>query len=151
MKTSARRKVTYTQASSAACRGCVSVDLDTRVAILTGIGSPYTLMNVGVNVSYTFDVFGGIRRQVEAYKAQSEYQRFQLEAAYLTLTANVVTAAVQEASLRGQIAATLELIKDERDQLVIVRNEFQLGGASEADVLAQQHAVGADRSNAAAT
>ncbi len=102
------------------------------------IGSPYTLLNVGANVSYTFDVFGGIRRQVEAYKAQSEYQRFELEAAYLTLTANVVTAAVQEASLRGQIAVTLELIQDEQQQLEIVRNEFQLGGASEADVLAQQ-------------
>jgi NodT family efflux transporter outer membrane factor (OMF) lipoprotein len=94
-------------------------------------------MNVGVNVSYTFDVFGGIRRQVEAYQAQSEYQRYLLEATYLTLTANVVTAAVQEASLRGQMAATLELIKDEREQLVIVQNEFQLGGASEANVLAQ--------------
>jgi NodT family efflux transporter outer membrane factor (OMF) lipoprotein len=102
-----------------------------------GLGNPYTLMNVGVNVSYTFDVFGGIRRQVEAYQAQSEYQRYLLEATYLTLTANVVTAAVQEASLRGQMAATLELIKDEREQLVIVQNEFQLGGASEANVLAQ--------------
>jgi NodT family efflux transporter outer membrane factor (OMF) lipoprotein len=103
-----------------------------------GIGSPYTLMNVGVNVSYTFDLFGGIRRQVEADQAQADYQRYLLEATYLALTANVVTAAVQEASLRGQIAATLELIKDEREQLVIVRNEFELGGASEADVLAQQ-------------
>jgi NodT family efflux transporter outer membrane factor (OMF) lipoprotein len=102
-----------------------------------GLGSPYTLMNVGVNVSYNFDVFGGLRRQVEAYKAQSEYQRNLLEATYLTLTANVVTAAVQEASLRGQIAATLELIKDEREQLVIVRNEFQLGGVSDADIFAQ--------------
>jgi NodT family efflux transporter outer membrane factor (OMF) lipoprotein len=102
------------------------------------IASPYTLLNVGANVSYTFDVFGGIRRQVEAYKALSEYQRFELEAAYLTLTANVVTAAVQEASLRGQIASTLELIQDEQQQLEIVRNEFQLGGASEAEVSAQQ-------------
>jgi NodT family efflux transporter outer membrane factor (OMF) lipoprotein len=102
-----------------------------------GIGSPYTLMNVGVNVSYTLDVFGGIRRQVEADQAQADYQRYLLEATYLALTANVVTAAVQEASLRGQIAATLELIKDERDQLVIVRNEFELGGASEADIFAQ--------------
>jgi NodT family efflux transporter outer membrane factor (OMF) lipoprotein len=102
------------------------------------IASPYTLLNVGANVSYTFDVFGGIRRQVEASKALSEYQRFELEAAYLTLTANVVTAAVQEASLHGQIAATLELIQDEQRQLEIVRNEFELGGASEADVLAQQ-------------
>lgn len=106
-----------------------------------GLGSPYTLMNVGVNVSYTLDVFGGIRRQVEADQAQSEYQRYLLEATYLALTANVVTAAVQEASLRGQSAATLELIKDEREQLVIVRNEFELGGASEADVLAQQTAL----------
>jgi NodT family efflux transporter outer membrane factor (OMF) lipoprotein len=40
--------------------------------------------------------------------------------------------------VRGQIAATLELIQDEQQQLEIVRNEFQLGGASEADVLAQQ-------------
>ena len=106
-----------------------------------GLGSPYTLMNVGVNVSYTLDVFGGIRRQGEADQAQSEYQRYLLEATYLALTANVVTGAVQEASLRGQIAATLELIKDEREQLVIVRNEFELGGASEADVLAQQTAL----------
>ena len=36
----------------------------------------------------------------------AEYQRFELEATYLTLTANVVTAAIQEASLRGQIEAT---------------------------------------------
>jgi len=102
------------------------------------ISSPFNLLNVGVNVSYTLDVFGGIRRQVEAAKAQSEYQQFQLEATYLTLTANVVTAAIQEASLRGQIAATLKLINDERDQLAIVQNEFELGGASQADVMAQQ-------------
>lgn len=104
----------------------------------TGITSPYNLLNVGVNVSYTLDVFGGIRRQVEAAKAQSEYQQFQLEATYLTLTADVVTAAIQEASLRGQISATHALINDERDQLVIVQNEFDLGGASQADVAAQQ-------------
>jgi NodT family efflux transporter outer membrane factor (OMF) lipoprotein len=108
-----------------------------RTGVPSGLSSPFTLLNVGVSVSYTFDVFGGIRRQVEEYQAQSDYQRNLLEAAYLTLTANVVTAAVQEASLRGQIAATLELIKDEREQLVIVRNEFQLGGASDADIFAQ--------------
>jgi NodT family efflux transporter outer membrane factor (OMF) lipoprotein len=109
-----------------------------KTGVPTGISSPFNLLNVGVNVSYTLDVFGGIRRQVEAAKAQSEYQQFQLEATYLTLTADVVTAAVQEASLRGQISATLKLINDERDQLGIVQNEFDLGGASQADVMAQQ-------------
>jgi NodT family efflux transporter outer membrane factor (OMF) lipoprotein len=106
-----------------------------------GLGSPYNLFNASVSVTYTLDVFGGIRRQIEAYRAQEDYQRFQLEATYLALTANVVTAAVQEASLCGQVAATLELIKDQRDQLTIVRNEFKLGGASQADVLAQETLV----------
>jgi NodT family efflux transporter outer membrane factor (OMF) lipoprotein len=109
-----------------------------KTGVPNGISSPFNLLNVGVNVSYTLDVFGGIRRQVEAAKAQSEYQQFLLEATYLTLTADVVTAAIQEASLRGQIAATLKLVSDERDQLVIVQNEFELGGASQADVVAQQ-------------
>jgi NodT family efflux transporter outer membrane factor (OMF) lipoprotein len=106
--------------------------------IPSGVGAPYNLFNAGVDVSYTLDVFGGIRRQIEAYRAVEEYQRDQLEATYLTLTGNVVTAAIQEASLYDQIAATLELEKDERDQLNIVRHEFELGGASEADVLTQQ-------------
>jgi NodT family efflux transporter outer membrane factor (OMF) lipoprotein len=109
-----------------------------KTGVPKGISSPFNLLNTGVNVSYTLDVFGGIRRQVEAYKAQAEYQQFELEAAYLMLTADVVTTAIQEASLRGQIAATFKLINDERDQLKIVQNEFELGGASEADVMAQQ-------------
>jgi NodT family efflux transporter outer membrane factor (OMF) lipoprotein len=107
----------------------------------SGIGAPYDLFNSGVSVTYTLDVFGGIRRQVEEYRAQEEYQRFQLEATYLALTANVVTAAIQDASLRGQIAATHALVKEERDQLSIIQNELRLGGASEADVLAQQTIV----------
>ena len=59
----------------------------------------------------------------------------------MTLTANVVTAAVQEASLRGQIAATEEIIKAESDQLVVVRNQFQAGAANRADVLTQESEV----------
>jgi hypothetical protein len=46
------------------------------------------------------------RREVESLMATSEFQRFQLEAAYLTLTSIVVAAAVQGASLRGQIGAS---------------------------------------------
>ena len=49
------------------------------------------------------DVFGGNRRQVESAQAQADSQRYDLEAAYLTLTSNVVTAAIEEAALRAQI------------------------------------------------
>ena len=66
----------------------------------------FGLVTPSLNVSYAPDVFGGTRRQIESLEAQAEFQRFQLEATYLTLTSNVVVAAVQEASLRGQIAAT---------------------------------------------
>jgi NodT family efflux transporter outer membrane factor (OMF) lipoprotein len=103
-------------------------------------GSPLTfnLFNTTVNVSYALDVFGGKRRAVEASEAQAENQRFQYEATFLTLTANVVTTAVQEASLRGQIKATQDIIKDESEQLEVLQHQFELGGASRADVLAQE-------------
>lgn len=43
--------------------------------------STYSVVSGAVNVSYTLDAFGGIRRQVEQLNAQAEYQRFELEAA----------------------------------------------------------------------
>jgi NodT family efflux transporter outer membrane factor (OMF) lipoprotein len=100
--------------------------------------STFSLVTPTLNVSYAPDVFGGTRRQIESLTAQAEYQRFQLEAAYLTLTSNVVVAAVQEASLRGQIAATQDIIEDQAQQLNLVRQRFALGGASQPDVLTQE-------------
>lgn len=108
---------------------------------VSGIAGPsniYNLYNASVSVSYAPDVFGGVRRQVESLQAQTEYQQFQLEATYLALTANVVTTVIAEASLRGQIAATQELIKLQSDQLGLLNQQFQLGGISRVDVLAQQ-------------
>jgi NodT family efflux transporter outer membrane factor (OMF) lipoprotein len=98
----------------------------------------FNLLQTTVNVSYSPDVFGGKRRQIESSQAQADYQRFQLEATYLTLTSNVVMAAIQEASLRGQIAATRDIIKAERQQLTVVRNQFEAGSAPRTDVLAQE-------------
>ncbi|HEY1936197.1 MAG TPA: efflux transporter outer membrane subunit [Acetobacteraceae bacterium] len=97
-----------------------------------------SLVTAGVNVSYAPDVFGGVRRQVESLAAQADYQRFQLEATYLTLTSNLVVAAVQEASLRGQIQATNDIIGLQTQQLGVVQRQFELGGAAKSDVLSQQ-------------
>ena len=100
--------------------------------------SPFTLYNASVNVSYALDLFGGARRELEALQAQVDYQRFQLEAAYLTITSNIVTAAVKEASLRSQISAVGEIIAAEEKQLAVVEQQFQLGGAARSDVLTQR-------------
>ena len=105
---------------------------------IPGLNPTFSLITGTLNVSYAPDVFGGTRRQIESLVAQTDYQRFQLEAAYLTLTSNVVVAAIDEASLRGQIAATKEIIKVEADQLNVVRQQFELGAASKADVLQQE-------------
>jgi NodT family efflux transporter outer membrane factor (OMF) lipoprotein len=101
----------------------------------------YNLDTASVNVSYTLDAFGGIRRQVEALNAQAEYERFALEASYLTLTANIVTAAVNEASLRAQVAATEQISGAQQTQLDIVVRRVTAGGASRVDVLQQQAAL----------
>ena len=98
----------------------------------------YTLNSASVNVSYTLDAFGGIRRQIEALNAQAEYERFALEASYLSLTANVVTAAITEASLRAQVAATEDIARLQQRQLDITQRRVTAGGASRADVLQQQ-------------
>jgi NodT family efflux transporter outer membrane factor (OMF) lipoprotein len=105
-------------------------------------GNPYySLITPQLNVSFVPDVFGANQRAVESLEAQAENLRYQLEATYVTLTANVVTGALQEASLRGQIAATEETIKVESDLLVILRRQFDLGQVSGADVAAQEAAL----------
>jgi NodT family efflux transporter outer membrane factor (OMF) lipoprotein len=100
-------------------------------------GPPFfTLHTAQVVVAYAPDVFGGTRRQVESLMATAEFQRYQVEATYLTLTANVTAAALQEASLRGQIAATQEIIKIETQALDILRKQFELGQVAGGDVAA---------------
>jgi len=100
--------------------------------------SPFTLYNASVSVSYALDLFGGARRELEALQSQVDFQRFQLEGAYLTLTSNVVTTAVKEASLRAQIRATLEIVAALEKQLDLVERQFQLGGVARSDVLTQR-------------
>ena len=101
----------------------------------------YNLHTAQVSVSYMFDFFGLERRQVESLQAQADSQRFQLEAAYLTLTSNVVTTAIQEASLRAQIAATTEIVSSERETARILRRQFELGSIAETDVMATDAAL----------
>jgi NodT family efflux transporter outer membrane factor (OMF) lipoprotein len=102
-------------------------------------GAPlFTLYTPQLSVSYMLDVWGGNRRQVESLQAQADALRFQLEATYLTLTSNVVAAAIQEASLRAQIAATGEIIRIESEQLELLRTEYALGAIAMADVVAQE-------------
>ena len=68
-------------------------------------------------------------------------QRFQVEAAYLSLTANLVVAVVTEASLRGQIAATENIIAINTKMLDILRRQFNTGFVGRNDVALQEAAL----------
>src|SRR5581483_8913179 len=98
----------------------------------------FNLHTAQLSIAYVPDVFGGVRRQVEAAAALAESQRYELEATYVTLSSNVVAAAVQEAALRAQIAATEEIVKLETEQVALMQRQYELGAIAEANVIAQR-------------
>lgn len=117
----------------------------TRQDIARDLASPaqsgaslYSLTTAQVSVSYAPDLWGGTRRQVESLVATAHAQRFQLEATYLTLTSNLVNAAITEASLRAQIGATREIVEAQSTILATLQRQQALGDVSEAAVAAQQ-------------
>jgi NodT family efflux transporter outer membrane factor (OMF) lipoprotein len=101
----------------------------------------YNFHTAQLSIGYVPDIFGSNRRQVESLRAQEEMQRFQLEATYIALASNVVAAALQEASLRAQIAAQTKIVELNRSNLDILEKQLKLGAASRMDVLAQEAAL----------
>ncbi|MDR3671672.1 MAG: efflux transporter outer membrane subunit [Holophaga sp.] len=102
------------------------------------ISSAYTLYNASVNVSYTLDLFGGVRRGIEYQQALADQQRRQLEGVYLALAANVTTASIQEAGLRAQLQSAEAVVTVLQEQLELTRQQIRLGAKSEVDLLAAQ-------------
>ncbi len=98
----------------------------------------YSLYTPQVAISFVPDVFGMNRRTVESLQAQKEQARFALAATHITLSSNVVAAAIQEASLRAQIDATRELIEINTHMLDVLRKQFEKGYVGRLDVAAQE-------------
>ena len=103
-----------------------------------GTGTPFTLYNASVKVSYTLDLFGGVRRGVEIRQAQADYQRWLMEGAALSLASNVATASFQEAALQEQIDATQEVVKLLQEQSDLAAKQYAIGVKSQGDLLAVQ-------------
>jgi NodT family efflux transporter outer membrane factor (OMF) lipoprotein len=98
----------------------------------------YNLYTPQVSVSYSPDIFGLTRRTVESGEAQEQAARFQMIAAHITLSSNVVAAAIQEASLEAQVEATRQLIAINTDMVRILQYQLTKGYASRLDLAAQQ-------------
>ena len=95
---------------------------------------PFTLYNASISVSYALDLFGGNRRALEGLGAKVDYRKFELEAARRTLAANVVNAALRQASLRARIGIVRDLLEAQGRQIAITEDRYKAGGVSALDV-----------------
>ena len=98
----------------------------------------FDLFTPQLSIAYSPDVFGLNRRSVESLQAQAEATRFQMIAAWTTLTSNVVVTAVQQAALRAQVDATHQLVDINTKMLKILRYQYQKGYVSRIDLAAQE-------------
>ena len=112
---------------------------------LTSGAPQYTLHTAQLSVGFAPDVFGLGRRTTESLAAQAQAQRDRLDAVYLTLAANVVATAVQEASLRAQIDAASAAIAASEQALQLLRVQARAGYASGLDIATQESALAAAR------
>jgi NodT family efflux transporter outer membrane factor (OMF) lipoprotein len=108
---------------------------------------PFTYYTVGPSVSAPLDVFGGARRALEQQAAYAEYQTHELNAAYLSLTANVAMQALMAAAMGAQIDVVQAIIADDQRNLALVQTALDDGSATRTQLLAAQTQLATDRTS----
>lgn len=103
--------------------------------------APFSYYSKQVQISYTLDVWGGARRNIESLDAQAENAGFLMAAAQVMIAANVAKAAIEEASLRAQIAVTRQVIGIEAERLSLLQLQLAKGAVSSIDALSQETAL----------
>ena len=107
----------------------------------SGEAREFSLYNASIDVHYQLDLAGGNRRTLEALAARAEYQRYELEGARLTLAANIVTTAITQARLAGQLQSTETILGAMDEQLRITQERVRLGQAAPYEVMSLQTEV----------
>ena len=105
---------------------------------------PFSYYDVGPSLSWTPDLFGRQRYAIERQQALADYQSHQLDAAYIALTANIVTETLDLAALNEEIAAARRIQADDEKTLELEKAAYSLGSASRLDVLGTQTQLVAD-------
>lgn len=104
----------------------------------------FTAFGVGPSVRYVLDYDGAQLRADERQLALAQYQRYQLDAAYLALTGNVVVQVITLATATDEINAVQRLIDADANNLALVKTAFEAGSVSQVDVLTAQSQQAAD-------
>lgn len=106
-----------------------------------GDAREFSLYNASVDLRYNLDLAGGNSRALEALAARSDYRRYELEAARLSLAGNIATTAITRARFAAQIEATVAILRAQEEQLHIARERVRLGQAAPDEALALQTLV----------
>lgn len=107
----------------------------------SGGAREFSVYTAEVDVRYTLDLAGGNRRALEALAARTDYQRYQLEGARLTLAANIVEAAITQGRLDSQIEVSENILRFQEDQLGLAHEQVRLGQAAPDEVFSLQTQV----------
>jgi NodT family efflux transporter outer membrane factor (OMF) lipoprotein len=105
---------------------------------------PFNYYALGPTVSYALDYTGGTARSVEQQYALAEYQRQQLNAAYLMVTGNAVMQSLRIALLRGEISTVEAILEEDRQNRKLVEVAFQAGSVSRVDVVSAESQLATD-------
>ena len=105
---------------------------------------PFTYYALGPTVSYALDYTGGVARSVEQQFAQAEYQKQQLNAAYLMVSGNAVMECLRIALLQGEIATVEAILGEDRENRKLVQVAFDAGSVARTDVVSAESQLASD-------
>jgi NodT family efflux transporter outer membrane factor (OMF) lipoprotein len=108
---------------------------------------PGYLADVGFNVSYELDLFGKLRRGVEAAKADDDAVEAALDLVRITVVADVVRSYVENCAAAEELAIAQHSLALERERVDVSRRLLQAGRGNEPDVtrgVTQQDTIAAE-------
>jgi NodT family efflux transporter outer membrane factor (OMF) lipoprotein len=94
----------------------------------------FALYSIGAAVNYNTDIFGGVRRRRESLRASAEAAARELDAAYLTLTGQVVAQALTIGDATVEIRNLRDVIASDEADLDFARRAVAAGGAPKVQV-----------------
>ena len=106
---------------------------------------PFAYYSIGPSVSAPLDLFGGARRALEQQAAYADYQQDQMDAAYLSLTANVAMQVLAAAAARAEIEVVQGIINDDERNVALVQTALDDGSATRTQLLSAQAQLATDR------
>ncbi len=106
---------------------------------------PFSYYTIGPSVDFPLDLFGGGRRTVEEKKAFLDYQHYELDATYQSLTAHVAAEALALADARAQIETLNGIIADDQRNVDLVQSAIVGGSATRVQLMSAQSQLATDR------